>query len=157
MSNATLTFFIFLATASGQRALPFALSRACASSTLFGTSVPNLCVFLITRHFTAETVWSLFLRAKSTHQAKAGLLSIQEATEHSATSIGLDSFLSTSLSQLVEPSFHWMQSCHPWVLFFLCFQPLTTTWPSAHSTACPSYSWPMLASNSWHWLPSMSH
>jgi hypothetical protein len=62
---------------------------------------------------------SLFLRVKSTHHAKAGSLSIPRATDHSATSIGLDYLTSVSLSQLVEPSFHRTQSCHSLLGVFL--------------------------------------
>ena len=42
--NAARTFFISLAIASAQRVLPFILSNSSASSTDFGTAIPNLWV-----------------------------------------------------------------------------------------------------------------
>ena len=112
--NATLTFSISLDIASAHKVLPFLASNARASSTVLGSSIPNLRLlfrYLVCHLLMLAIILSLFLSTCLTHQLKAGSWSIPCATANSAVCTGWDSFNPDSFSHEVEPSFHWQQLC----------------------------------------------
>jgi hypothetical protein len=123
ISNAGLTFFISVQIASHQRLLPFCLSIAIACSADFGIRIPNLCVRCQYLDLNLDRILLRFLITFPTYQAKAGSSSIWLEIAYSATRTGYERFASFRATQLVLPSFHWHNICHPCVVWRLLLTP----------------------------------
>ena len=111
--------YISISSASFQTLFPFFLSSSKACSTLVGISIPYLCVVFLILFLSAARMTCLFYRVWGTHHSNAGSLSIPLALAYSATSTRCDSFISASLIQDSDLSFHLMSSSQPFVVFLM--------------------------------------
>ena len=136
ISNAVLTFSNFLDISSAHKLCWLLAFRVRAFSTFLGSSMPKLSLFfryLVCSFLTLATILSHFLCTCSTHQTKAGLLSIPCATANSAVSTRWDSFHLNNFCHEEVPSFHWQQICQPsvdyWATGLPCILVYWEKWP----------------------------
>jgi hypothetical protein len=158
--NAILTFFMSLAIALAQRVFLFFLSRAYASATEQGSSMPDLCVFFKNHalRFLTSTIMCLRFRNMAfTHQLNPCSLSMPCATAYSAIARGYASFKFLKGCQEVGPSFHWMHRCHPVAEQPNEMHPLCTMRWSSFDTARALDLWLAKVSMSRYSLPSLLH
>jgi hypothetical protein len=118
--NADWVFVISFSMAFFQRSVPVSLSMLSASSTDFGTCIPNLCVRFQYLDLILDRILSFRRSTSCTHQLKAGSDAVLFPTAYSATCTGLASFKSLSGSHVDVPSFHSTRSFQPFVVRFKC-------------------------------------
>jgi len=152
ISKALEQFFISFLIASIQKVVPVLVSKAWASWTLFGISIPYFWWILCYRFFMALMILSRFFTVWGTHQAKAGYPARPLFMAYWATWSRCGSFTSLSGCQEVVPSFHWHKNYHPLGVCLGSFLPaLVVMIPSSLETVVPSFLWSTI-SFSMYWV-----